>query len=501
VSFYENPRSNIAQPKLRMTKGLSSQELVAECARCHSRRAALTKYYDFKGDFLDHYNPALLTAPNYEIDGQIKEEDYVYSSFIQSKMYHNGVSCKDCHNPHTLELKKKGNDLCLSCHELKYNSSNHHFHKEKTSGSQCVNCHMTGQTYMGTDFRRDHSFRIPRPDQSIEYGTPNACTKCHDKQSDEWANTVIKKNYGETRPDHFSTHLLAGLNGDKVALKHLISHSQYPSIARATGLSYYSSFQLTNDEIYQVIDFLQDSSALVRNEAVKTLEAISANSFTQYLEPLLMDSIRLVRISVSRSLNKQTSEYLEELDMNSDFASGQYHIAANHQKNGRNDLAIKAYEKSILIDNYFNASRMNLALLLYKEGNINKAEKLYLKVIEQEPAFGESYYMLGLLFNERNDRKKALEYLQKACKKQTTNYKPFYNYALMLQAAGSVNESINIVEKGLVKYPSNEQLLYVKLTTELNMKNYTNAKSTLARLLIIAPSNADYQRLSNQLNH
>lgn len=36
--------------------------------------------------------------PTYELDGQIKDEDYVYGSFVQSKMYHYNVSCKDCHD-------------------------------------------------------------------------------------------------------------------------------------------------------------------------------------------------------------------------------------------------------------------------------------------------------------------------------------------------------------------------------------------------------------------
>ncbi len=42
-----------------------------------------------------------------------------------------------------------------------------------------MNCHMPGRTYMELDFRRDHSLRIPRPDLSVEFDTPNACTGCH----------------------------------------------------------------------------------------------------------------------------------------------------------------------------------------------------------------------------------------------------------------------------------------------------------------------------------
>jgi len=501
LAHYQRPQNEKNGPKLKMTKDLSSEELVDECARCHSRRAVLTKYYDYAGEFLDYYSPALLTSPNYELDGQINGEDYVYGSFVQSKMYHNGVSCNDCHNSHTLELKKTGNDLCLSCHENKYNEAKHHFHEKGTASALCINCHMTGKTYMGNDYRRDHSFRVPRPDQSVEYGTTNACVKCHKDKSDKWASEVIIENYGEVRNDHFSDHLLAGVNGDKSALFHLISNKGYPALARATALNYYGNFKLSEGDIYQVISFLNDSSTLVRNQAVNTLRPfVFTPTVSQYLQPLLLDSIRLIRISVAKALNEQTNDYLEELDMNADFAAGQYNIAVNHEIKGRLDLAKKAYERSLIIDDYFNSSRMNLALIIYKQGDIQKAEKLYKKVIEQEPEFSTSYYMLGLLNNENGNIENALKCMELACKKDPLTYKPFYNYALLLQGQGDITRSIEVIDRGLKSFTNNEQLLYVRLSTALHMKKYTEARTTLDLLLKIAPDNTNYQQIALQLH-
>ena len=48
--------------------------------------------------------PALLEEGVYYPDGQILEEDYEWGSFIQSKMYHEGVTCSDCHDPHSAKL-------------------------------------------------------------------------------------------------------------------------------------------------------------------------------------------------------------------------------------------------------------------------------------------------------------------------------------------------------------------------------------------------------------
>ena len=142
--------------------------------------------------FLDDFMPELLHEGLYHADGQILDEVYVYGSFIQSKMYHEGVSCMNCHNPHSLQLRQEGNQLCTSCHQTApptqqfptlvardYDTPEHHFHQADSAGAQCVNCHMPTQTYMILDPRRDHSFSIPRPDLTLEWATPNACAQCH----------------------------------------------------------------------------------------------------------------------------------------------------------------------------------------------------------------------------------------------------------------------------------------------------------------------------------
>lgn len=69
----------------------------------------------------------------------------------------------------------------------KYNTEKHHHHSPNSEGAQCVNCHMPGQYFMGRDFRRDHNFRIPRPDVSKKVNSPNACNQCHKDKTVDWA--------------------------------------------------------------------------------------------------------------------------------------------------------------------------------------------------------------------------------------------------------------------------------------------------------------------------
>ncbi len=512
VSFYKHGKEGSKPQKLYLDTSVSQSGVVEKCARCHSRRSQITTKFDYTGHFLDHYNPALLIDPMYEADGQIKDEVYVYGSFMQSKMYQNNVACTDCHDAHSMQLKQTGNNLCMSCHEPKYNDEAHHFHKMGTEGAQCINCHMTGKTYMGNDFRRDHSFRVPRPDQSVKYGTPNACNGCHTNKTPQWASNFINTKYGTKRPDHFSNYLLEGNHGKHEALYALVSQGKFPEIARATALFQYSNNPLSPKEINGIRQFLKDSSILVRHEAVRSFEKIRDQNYHGDIEPLLRDSIRLVRISAVKYFNsigadmssntdfaKAEKEFLEELDMNADFASGQHQIAVYHELKGHTDLAIKAYKRSLDIDNRYNVSRMNLALLLYRQGQIEEAKKLYLKVIALEPEYSNSYYMLGLLYNEIGDAKNALKYLGEACDKEPANIRAFYNYALKLQAEKLNQKSIDILKKALGIFPNNENLLYVKLIGEINLKKTLEARNTCSRLIKIAPNNTNYRQILETL--
>ena len=143
----------------------------------------------------------MLLAGLYQADGQILDEVYEYDSFLQSKMHANHVQCSNCHDPHSLKLKFEGNRLCAQCHEqpAKFDTPAHHHHADGSAGAQCINCHMASRMYMVIDERRDHSFRIPRPDLSVELGTSNACNNCHTKpnETSQWAADAIKKWYGD----------------------------------------------------------------------------------------------------------------------------------------------------------------------------------------------------------------------------------------------------------------------------------------------------------------
>ena len=152
----------------------------------------------------------------YHADGQIDGEVYEYGSFLQSRMHAAGVTCSNCHEPHSVKLRAEGNALCAQCHlPAKFDGREHHHHQPGSAGAQCVNCHMPAKTYMVVDERRDHSIRVPRPDLSVSLGTPNACTQCHADRPAQWAAETVAGWYpsGRQTTPHYGTALHAGRIG------------------------------------------------------------------------------------------------------------------------------------------------------------------------------------------------------------------------------------------------------------------------------------------------
>ena len=189
---------------------LSPARLMGLCGSCHSRNTDLTG--DFKpGDsFYDHYAMEILdNSQRWYPDGQVKDEDYEFASFISSKMYQAGVTCIDCHTRDVTKPQLHGNDLCLKCHNggnpkaPVIDAAAHGHHKLTDKGGECIGCHAPVTVYMQRHPRHDHGFTIPDPLLTRELNIPNACNRCHADKTADWAVKYTDEWYG-TNMDRFS---------------------------------------------------------------------------------------------------------------------------------------------------------------------------------------------------------------------------------------------------------------------------------------------------------
>lgn len=500
---------------LKLTANTSQIEQINQCAQCHSLREQVTQDYKHEGDFLDHFNPTLPHPESYYADGQIKEEVYVYGSFLQSRMFKNDVECSDCHDPHTLELKANvtDNTLCMSCHEPQFNTVEHHFHEPNTEASQCISCHMPGRYYMEVDFRRDHSFRVPRPDISKEIDSPNACNNCHEEQSPEWAADAIEEWYGPERPDHFSKIFArAHTQGAEAAndLQQMIADTSQPEIARATAVWYLGEFP--DDEKVDLLErMLTDESPLVRNSAARAVANLPEDVKRTVLPQALGDSLRVVRLAAADGLaelgpsdltfnrRKMFTEALEEyrqyLEVNRYFPQGEMNRGQYFEKQGETDKAIDAYRRAIDRDPHFNPARINLAHLLNSRGNNREAEKLLKTVVEREPDYGPAHYSLALLLAEEQRLQESLSYFEEAAEQMPDNARVRYNYAIALQTLERPEEAEDVYLEAIDLDPENPDYRYGISTLYIQQGQYRKALPHAEKLQKLQPNNPQIQNL------
>lgn len=509
---------NSEQTYMQMTAKISSEQLVDQCARCHMRREQFSENYNYQGTLLDHYFPQLIESPIYYPDGQILDEDYVYGSFIQSKMYKNDVSCKDCHDSHSLKLKYEGNALCYQCHEPKtYNNVDHHFHEGIDEATQCVNCHMTGRTYMGNDYRRDHSFRIPRPDLSIKYDTPNACNQCHTDKNNDWAWQAFKQFYGVPDYNHFSEQLAAGIAGEvngHIGLYELAKDHTQPDIARASAIKALQNYNMQNN-IDDFIAYLNDPSTLVRGATIDVLSEVNSTDFLNYLLPKLNDHKRTIRVKAFYALGyikendipetykapykKAKKEFWSYIKINSDFSGGQAKKGSYYQKQGDLIKAKEAYLKALNIDNQNNMIRSNLANVYYNLGEKNNAEEAFREVIKQEPDFGLTYYSLALLLAELERTEDAIIEMKEAYRLIPSHKKIIYNLSLLYDKNKNFKEAEKVLISGIKLYPKNEELLYALAFHYSNQSQKQKGLAIINKLIKISPQNSHYKSLMDKI--
>jgi tetratricopeptide (TPR) repeat protein len=502
-----------------MTLNTKPKELVDQCARCHMRREQFSESFNFEGTLYDHYFTQVIDERLYHPDGQILDEVYVYGSFIQSKMYQNNVTCYNCHNSHSLKLRFEGNQLCAQCHlPGQYDTPEHHFHEVNSEGASCIDCHMTGKYYMVNDFRRDHSFRVPRPDLSLKYGTPNACSGCHDDKDDKWAWEEFKKQYGEVDSLHFSDKLAPGITRQPNAhlgLLELIDDSKTPDIARASAAKALRNYNSQNF-IDEYLAMLNDESALVRGTSLDVLSEINNTDYVNYFYPLLNDPKRSIRIKAFFALGvmqesqipeeyKQSydivkTEFFKHLNANADFAGGRIKRANYYYKKGNIDKAIKGYEEAIKIDNYQNEARLTLANLYYNNNEFIKAEETFKKVIDQEPDYGPTYYSLGLLYAELERTDDAIQQLAMAVNKMPENTRAYYNLSLLYNKKQDFQNAEKVLINGLKIDNTNESLLYALGYLYTSIGETEKSKNIIIRLVELYPDNPQYLSMLQQLS-
>ncbi|KAB0289160.1 tetratricopeptide repeat protein [Vibrio fortis] len=428
---------------------------VQTCAQCHSRRTQLNESGDHvKGSFFDKYRLSLISPELYYHDGQIYDEDYVYGSFLQSAMAEKGVTCTNCHDPHTAELKIAEEAVCSQCHiASEYTPEKHTFHQASTEASKCTTCHMPETTYMQVDPRRDHSWHVPRPDISQHIDTPNVCTSCHEDKTDQWADAQIGKWFPESKyrnQQHFAVAFYADAIGHRGAVDALAYSSQDSSLSniiRASSLERMAG-NTGQNTLISLARAIKHDNEMIRLGAVAGSSGYEFSDRWQILEPLLTDSVLSVRSEAAGALVRYwremnplqkdiikpaLAEYIEIQEFNADRGFGRTNLGNVYRDLGQHDKAIEYYQGAIKIEPYFENSYANLADLYRAMGDETKAIATLKQGIEAQPKSSVLPYSAGLAALRGKDYVQARAYLKQAAEMADTNPQYWYVYGLSLE--------------------------------------------------------------------
>ena len=396
-----------------------TEATIQQCATCHSRREPFGEGNPLPGTpYHDAYNLSLLRPGLYHADGQILDEVYVYGSFLQSKMYSKGVGCLNCHDAHSAGMKGEGNTVCTQCHSpagnpdfetlpLKvYDDPSHHFHMEGSEGAQCKSCHMIERAYMGIDGRRDHSFRIPRPDLAAATGAPDACTDCHTDQTAEWAAAEIAKRYPDAAVrSHYGVTLASGRANPVSAqsdLSTLALDQAQPGLIRATAV-WLLSQAADADTADAMAPLLADDDPLVRAAAIAVQQAAPPLVMAQRVGQLLSDPVRSVRIEAAKAMLALPAGRLPDP------------VQAEMQK------AMAEWQQTLQARIDFPETHLVMGGMALALRNFPAAKGAFQEVVRMDPQREDAWVMLARITAATDGRGASLQVLDEALERVPTS--------------------------------------------------------------------------------
>jgi predicted CXXCH cytochrome family protein len=217
--------------KILSVKSSEPRRIYDTCAYCHGNKRNV--FVGFKGGdrYADYAMPFLISDPipdndlqgEFWPDGRPNRFNRPQALTLSGCFKAGAIACTSCHVAHgsrnefslkvNINQGRNGDALCTQCHSTPKTASPkpqapspsfsgpgleaHTFHKPDSAGSRCISCHMSDVNWRLLIRRRDHTFEPPVPENTVQFGTPNACTTCHDDRTPEWAAKQMNQWWGD----------------------------------------------------------------------------------------------------------------------------------------------------------------------------------------------------------------------------------------------------------------------------------------------------------------
>ena len=497
--------------------------VVDSCGACHARRSELTARFVPGERFLDHFRPIVPdTTEIYYPDGQVREEDYEYVSFLSSRMYRMGVRCVHCHEPHTSKIRAPGNELCLGCHQGKIDPAKHSHHDLSNAGSQCTGCHMPLTTYMQRDPRHDHGFTIPDPLLTQEFGIPNACDRCHEDKSTEWAIRYVDEWYGERMDRHTRKRartIARARRGDPLAVDGLLgllkpdAHEDQSPLWRSIAAGFLGPWVAVREDVREaVLAGLSDADPLVRATCARVVEPLilpeaAPPAIVQRaraaLLPLLDDPVRLTRVEAAWALRRELDlstraarDLRRYLDVNSDQPTGAlqqsvFHFDRREQDPKNLEKAEAWITKAVSWDRFSAPLYDNLATIQNVAGRKAEAVATLEEARKLEPEQPFWAYRLGLALADAERHDEALRSFEKAVELDDQYARAWYNLALARSQKTDTDGALEALRMAIGVEPRNAHFFFTRATILQTAERYREALDDIRKAEELSPPSPD----------
>ncbi len=489
---------------------------VETCGLCHARRAAFSEEWRPGPSLSDTHAVSRLARGLYHADGQMLDEVYNYGSFKQSRMFAAGVTCSDCHEPHSAKLRAPGDGVCLQCHATdKYAAVTHHRHADTAPALACASCHMPARTYMVVDRRHDHSFRVPRPDVSAKLGTPNACNDCHTDKPAQWAAAAIEGWHGpnrkglQTYAEAFHSAWAGGADAPAL-LGAVAADRNAPAFARASALSELAPY-ISPENINLARSQLSDGDPMVRIGALDFLESLPPAQIWALVSPLLSDSNRGVRIRAAALLaavptasqptadrerfERAAAEFVAAQRLNADRPEARTTLGNFYARRGNQTAAETEYRAALRLSPQFAPAAINLADLYRNLSRDGEGEAVLRAAIDTSPQDAGLHHALGLALTRQKRPDEALAQLHRAAELDPDQARFAYVYAVALHSSGRGEEAMTVLKASLARHQRDRDTLLALISFSRDAGDLRTALEYAERLARFTPGDPNLAAL------
>ncbi len=498
-------------------KKLTATQMHDNCATCHARRDEFDHDFKVGNKFDDQFHLVLPVQPGvFWPNGMQRDEDYCETGLRLSRMGKAGVSCLDCHDPHTgkLKLTQEDNALCLRCHGAGeavngvkapvINMKEHTPCPQGGMGARCVECHMPESPYMARDPRRDHSFNSPDPQLSVELGIPNACIMCHKDKSHEWAAAAVKKYYGpEPKMAKYRERTRAvqwAYEGRDDALPKLIECFKREEVGpwRATLLELMDAWADRPEVQTPAAQAVTDADPLTRAAAARVM----GRGNNPAAASLLKDPVKAVRLQAAWAMRDSLpadDPALKELTaaalLQADLPSGAMKLA--QLAVGRGDIAQAEgwFARALKWDATSSVVHRDYAVFLAGQGRAKEAVAAIKKAVELSPNDANLHYLLALGLLEVNEAQNALKALNQALQIDPKYLRALYNRALLHEQLGNPGQAVLDLAKCASMDKSNADIPYTLAVMLYRHQRYPEAEVAAREALRRNPNHAQARRI------